>query len=217
MGWGRAGSGVLRIVVVFAGVLVACALGAQSALAVSQLYWAAYSDNAIGYAYLDGSIGGNLPTAPVVVGGPYGTAIDPARGQIYWPNLTDNTIRWANLDGSGGGTVKTTGATVRSPNSSTGPTRTATSQRLRSPAPAARTPRSPRAPPPARSGSQSTTRRDSSTGLTKMAPGRSIRPASTARTPTSSTHPRPPTPTQAFPLCSRLRPGRARRRSPAVR
>ena len=89
------------------------------------LYFANYGESpngtgegagtSLGFARLDGSGGGLVPTPAGSVQGPHGTAIDPGTGRIYWPNEIPGEIRFANLDGSGVGSLNTGSATVNEP------------------------------------------------------------------------------------------------------
>jgi hypothetical protein len=80
-----------------------------------RIYWAneSMAPEAISFANLDGSGGGDVNTTGATVKGVEGVAVDPVAGRVYWANNTaPEKISFANLDGSGGGDLNTTGATV---------------------------------------------------------------------------------------------------------
>jgi hypothetical protein len=80
-----------------------------------RIYWANDVDNAVSYAALDGSGGGQLATPGANPAGPYGLTIDTAAGRVYWANRDTDTISYAALDGSGGGELDITGSTPDKP------------------------------------------------------------------------------------------------------
>lgn len=91
-----------------------------SAQAAETVYWSNYSGNALAFANLDGSGGGQFNTAGQNVTGSEGLAIDSATGRLYWSNFSTgpgNTggIRFASLSGGEGGQLNTGGATVNEP------------------------------------------------------------------------------------------------------
>ncbi len=74
------------------------ALGAQSALGASALYWTNSTANTIGTAALDGT---GARTTPVPGANyPRGVAVATRAGYVYWANNNTNTIGRARLDGS---------------------------------------------------------------------------------------------------------------------
>ena len=79
-----------------------------------RIYWAneLTTPEAISFANLDGSGGGDVNTAGATVQGVEGVTVDPVAGRVYWANNGPNKISFANLDGTGGGDINTTGATV---------------------------------------------------------------------------------------------------------
>ncbi len=91
------------------------ALGAVGAAAADRVYWTSYGTNAISYANLDGSGGGDVDVGGATIHQPSGIALNPAANRVYWTNydkvgVTD-TIGFANLDGSAGaGNLDLTGA-----------------------------------------------------------------------------------------------------------
>lgn len=88
-----------------------CALAVPTVSAAADtVYWTS-AENAIGFASLDGSGGGNLPIGGARPLEPSGLAIDSATGRIYWANRF-GSIGFANLDGSGDGDLNTQGAPV---------------------------------------------------------------------------------------------------------
>ena len=84
-----------------------------------KLYWPNSDQGTIGYANLDGSAAGFLPTGVATIDHPRGLAIDPATGRIYWANYGGafgTTISYASLNGTGGADLaNVTGATVEGP------------------------------------------------------------------------------------------------------
>ncbi len=93
----------------------------STASAADRIYWSNFFGGgndlgSISWANLDGSGGGNLPTAGAPMDGPMGLAVDAAAGRIYWTNFGNDqdgsgaggngtSIAFANLDGSGGGQI----------------------------------------------------------------------------------------------------------------
>lgn len=70
------------------------------------------SEESIGWAKLDGSVGGVLNTAGSTLAGAYRLAIDPAAGRLYWGNTEgEGSISYANVNNSGGGNLSILGTT----------------------------------------------------------------------------------------------------------
>ena len=91
------------------------ALGAVGAAAADRVYWTSYGTNAISYANLDGSGGGDVDVGGATIHKPSGIALNPAANRVYWTNYDNggatDTIGFANLDGSAGaGNLDLTGA-----------------------------------------------------------------------------------------------------------
>jgi DNA-binding beta-propeller fold protein YncE len=84
-----------------------------------RLYWPNSDQGTIGFANIDGSGAGFLPTGVATIDHPRGLAIDPATRRIYWANYGDafgTTISYASLNGTGGADLaNVTGATVEGP------------------------------------------------------------------------------------------------------
>jgi DNA-binding beta-propeller fold protein YncE len=91
------------------------ALAVPSAFGADSVYWSNRMEGGISFARLDGSGGADLNTTGATLGGPFGTALDPAAGRAYWVNFDTNKISFARLDGTGGGNLATGAATVSQP------------------------------------------------------------------------------------------------------
>jgi hypothetical protein len=89
-------------------------LSPEWAGAADSIYWSNYAGK-ISFAYLDGTVGGDINTTGATVAGPEGVAIDSTAGRIYWANTEANKISYGNLDGTGGADLFTGAATVSLP------------------------------------------------------------------------------------------------------
>ncbi len=99
-----------RLFAVFLVLAAALAFGAAGASAKNMLIWGNAGGDALSYANLDGSGGGDLDLGGATVDEPMGVAVDAAAGRIYWIEDPADAIRFANLDGSGGvGTLSIVG------------------------------------------------------------------------------------------------------------
>ena len=78
-----------------------------------KLFYSNVGTESIQWAYLDGSGGGQINTAPVSLGEPVGLAVDHAAGRVYWSS--SDQIAYAKIDGSGASVLNTTGATIEQP------------------------------------------------------------------------------------------------------
>jgi len=113
-----------RLTALWAGILAALSSAllwtASDARAAELVYWDNYSDSTISFANADGSGGGPLNLAGVVLDDPEGMAYDPVTNRLIVGSADggpggNGAIVFVNLDGSGAGYLNTTGAPLDTP------------------------------------------------------------------------------------------------------